>query len=247
MTGHGPEDLIAGAHGAGDRAGDLRDPHPAAVGDGHLGGAHPQAHGLDLHLGRPAEVGVRHVEALQGVPADGAEGAEVGEAVAVEEADQQAGHQVPRPRLGEEGAPLAPAQHPRADHQLGLAGQDGRHQRRQLLRVVREVGVDEDDDVRRPRAPQVVEPGQAGAAVPPAAGLDHLGAPLPGHPGRAVGRAVVRHHHAADGGMRQGREHQGEGGLLVEGRDDDVDDAFGHPWILCHALERAPVGPALPL
>src|SRR4051812_13917401 len=98
----GPEDLIAGAQRSGDRAGDLGDSDAAAVGDRHLGDPEAMAQRLDLHLGGPAEVGVAHGEALEGVPAGGAEGAEIGVAVAIEEADEGAGDEIAGARLGEE-------------------------------------------------------------------------------------------------------------------------------------------------
>src|SRR5207244_9808028 len=87
---------------------------------------------LDLHLGGPAEIGVAHSNAVEGIAADGAKGAEVGEARPVEYAHQKCCQQVAELLLRSERAGLALAQHARAEHEIRLAALDRGDQARQL-------------------------------------------------------------------------------------------------------------------
>ena len=150
--------------------------------------------------------------------------------MAVEEPDQEGGDGVAGARLRQQGAALAPAQHARSDHQVGAILDDRRHQQRQLLGVIGVVGVDEDDDGGRAGRAQVGEGRQAGAAVAVAGRVDHLGAAGARHLGGAVARVVVGDDDAPDAGAAQGSEHQRQRGLLVEGRDDDVDRGLAWRW-----------------
>src|SRR4051794_34019782 len=85
-----PQDLRAGPERARERARDLRATRRAPpVVDRDLDDAEPATERLHLHLDGPAVVAVVHLERSQRVPADRAERAEVGEAVAVERADHE--------------------------------------------------------------------------------------------------------------------------------------------------------------
>ena len=98
-----------------------------------------------------------------------------------------------------------------------------RHQPRQLVGMVGVVGVDEHHDLGRAGAPQVVERGEAGAAVALASRRHHLGAAGTRDRGGAVARVVVGHDDAPHQRRGQVGEHERQRRLLVEGGDDDVD------------------------
>src|SRR2546425_3606795 len=103
---------------------------------------------LDLHLSGPAEIGVAHSNAVEGIAADGAKGAEVCEARPIEYAHQKCCQQVAELLLRSERAGLTLAQHARAEHEIRLAALDRGDQARQLGGVVAAVGVHEGNDVR---------------------------------------------------------------------------------------------------
>src|SRR6266496_2499425 len=158
-----PEDFESCSERAREGAGDLGDAHAAAVGDGDLGDGEAFAESLDLHLAGPSEVRIAHAQAPAGIPADGAERAQVRVAVTVEEADEDTGEKIAEAGLRQKRAPLAPPKSPGADGQVGSAI-DRREQLRHLLRMIRVVSVQENDDVGRRRFERG-ESRQAGAAV----------------------------------------------------------------------------------
>src|ERR1700693_5031811 len=146
MAQNGPEDLVAGAKGAGHRAGDFRDADAAAVGDGHFGHTQSPSQRLDLHLAGPPEGPVPHGESPAGVPADGPEGPQIRVPVAVEEPDQEAGEEVAEAGLRQERPGFPPPERAGADDEV-RATFDRCQKRRHLLGVVRVVSVQKNHDV----------------------------------------------------------------------------------------------------
>ena len=110
--------------------------------------------------------------------------------------------------------PLGP---PAAHHQVGPALQHGAGDRRQVGPVEGAVAVHEAHHF----ALGGQQAGEAGRPEPPLRFAHHHRPEAGGHLARAVGRAVVHHDGPVPG--RDRRQHPGQGGPLVEHRQDDID------------------------
>ncbi len=95
--------------------------------------------------------------------------------------------------------------------------------------MIRVVGVEEDDDVRRRMGlTEGREAREASGAVPRAFLANDVGTATSRGLGGSVGRAVVHDEDAPQLVPGEIRENPRQRGLLVEGRDDDVDEYFRH-------------------
>ena len=115
------------------------------------------------------------------------------------------------------------------DDQVGTVLEDRCHYPGELVGVVGIVGVQEDHDAGRIVMAEMVEAGETGAAVAGALLEDDSGAAAVGDSGGPVGGIVVDDHDPPDRWPWDVVENKRQGGLLVEGRNDDV-DADGLAW-----------------
>src|SRR6266516_4201078 len=122
VAGDRPQDLGPGQERPRERPADLAVTDARPVVHGDL--PYPQAPlgGLDLHLDRPAEVAVAHLEPAQRARGDGPEGPEVRGPGADEQVHEP--HAEAGPEHGVEGmrSRRAPAEAPRAAHEVGGSG-----------------------------------------------------------------------------------------------------------------------------
>src|SRR5262245_13123096 len=102
VAGDRPQDLRPRAHASEERAADLAPPHARPVVHRDLAHPEPSLRRLHLHLHRPAEVAVAHVQAVEGLRGHRPEGAEIGGPGADEPVHE--GHAEARPEHGMEGA-----------------------------------------------------------------------------------------------------------------------------------------------
>src|SRR5690606_18497572 len=142
---------------------------------------------------------------------------------------------------------------PVADHHVGLTGEDGRHQGRDVGRRVLVVGVGVDDDVGAQLEGGVQPRLEGGGQALVVGQLDDVVDPvLPGHLDRAVGRAVVDDEplDLVEAGDLPGQvgQRDRELVLLVEARDLD-DELHGRPGRgqrRRHGARRHRYGPGVP-
>ena len=115
------------------------------------------------------------------------------------------------------GALRAPTELARADDHVGFPGQDGGEHVHELPGIVAVVAIEKGDDVGPSGGGDA---GEARLAVPAARLGDDTRALRPGDFGRAVARTVVHHD---DLGHEPGdlRQHVADGGLFVDGGNDD--------------------------
>ena len=222
------QDAAAGADGAAQGAADFGLADALTGVHRHLDRFHAVLDGLHLHLHRPAERGVAHVEAGQGLAANGAVGAEIARPLPPECADQTGGYPVARPLAAGQCALVLFAQGARADHQIG-PGANAVEQAHGLVGVKGVVGVGEQHDVRGRQSP---DGGLAGAAVAGLAFVHDSGAGFLGAGCGGVGGAVVANHDLIDdaGAVRvalgqQIANHQADRLRFVQGRNRN---ANGH-------------------
>src|SRR6185295_11509075 len=83
------EDLRSRSHRTAHRTGDLAPAHALTVAHGNLAHAQARAVRLELHLDRPSETRVGHLQALERTDAQRAEGPEVRVARAEQDAHQE--------------------------------------------------------------------------------------------------------------------------------------------------------------
>lgn len=223
---HRHQDLRSRCHCPPDRPGNFRAPHPGPIGDGNLHGPQSAPGGLDLHLDVPAVIRIHQPESLAGRPGQGPERPEVGEASAIEQIDEEDGQSIPPADMRGKSASLALPQHPAADDQIGLSHQQRFEKTGQIRRVIAEVGIQKDNDVRWIGG-KLPESGLAGAAVPAPWLLDHPGASGCGDSRRSVPGAVIHHHHLVPGRGRKSGQDQGQGLFLIQSRYD-----HGNPGLL---------------
>eukprot|EP01037_Dinobryon_pediforme_P001952 gene1953-1985_t len=140
---------------------------------GHLGDAEPGAGGLHLHLDVPAVRHFRHREFLQRGSANGAEGAHVGEADAVERAHAEPGHAAGQDLVPVHRTFLALAEGAGGENEVLLAREHGAGDLVDEVAAIRAVTVEEDDDGGGGDGCLGAE--RAGTAVA-AAGIDDAGA-----------------------------------------------------------------------
>ena len=107
---------------------------------GQLRHAQAQHMGTHLHFDGPAEAAVVHVQRIEGIAADCAVGAKVGDGHAPEQPHQQACQGVAETLRGGHGPGVGCL--PNTDHQVGAMCQPGQ-QRAGILRVGRAIAVDE--------------------------------------------------------------------------------------------------------
>ena len=75
----GEENFVRSLDGAGKRACNFRDAHPASIGNGNFNRSKSGQDRFNLHFDGPAEGLVLHVEGQKGRKSDGAKGSEVRE------------------------------------------------------------------------------------------------------------------------------------------------------------------------
>ena len=181
-------------------AGDFADAaDAAAVVDGNLADAEAVLGGLDLHLEIPAVGELGHAELLERGAANGAKGAHVGVADALEEAQEEADKVSGEDLAGEHGAGLASAADAGAEDEVGLIVDNGLDERGQAGDEVGAVAVHVDEDVGGGVGGEGA--GEAGGAVA-ARRLEDAGPGGAGNLGGAVGRAVIDDEALTDEGPR---------------------------------------------
>ena len=111
--------------------------------------------------------------------------------MAVQNPDQQTGDPIPDARLWEQCAGLALTEDPRADNEIGSSFQEGADNVGQLVRMIGEIGVDENDDGRRIVAPKEIDAFETGAAVTLPGRRNDDGTSFRSDAGRGVGGIVV--------------------------------------------------------
>ena len=142
----------------------------AAVVDGDLEDAELMLGCLDLHLEVPAVGELGHAELREGGAADGAEGAHVRIADALEEAKQEADKVGGEELRREHGSGLAAAADTGADHEVSLVAEDGIDEAGEIVNDVGAVAIHVDEDVRRAQGGEGA--GEAGIAIAAGAGYD---------------------------------------------------------------------------
>src|ERR1700692_2804416 len=141
------EDAGGGPDRGPEVAGDLAHTgEAAAVADRNLTDAEAVGGGFDLHREVPAVGELVHAELFEGVAADGAEGAHVGVADAVREAQQPADQMSGEDLGGEHGPGFAVPEDAAAEDEVGLIGKDGGEEAGQIGGVVGAVAIHEDED-----------------------------------------------------------------------------------------------------
>ena len=176
----------------------------------------------DDHLRRELHPGRPQVQARQHVAPDAAHPAvRVADARAEEDVEHARQHRVPDVAVQPGHRAGVDVVHPVAHHELG-AVLELLDEARDLLEVVRQVGVAHDDVA----AARGGEAGEVRAAVAAARLVHHAGAGAGGELGRPVlGRVVGDHHLTRDPGGGEGTERSRDAALdvrlLVEARDDD--------------------------
>ena len=146
--GEGGDDARARADSAAQRAGDLRDAaEAAAIRHRHLDDAQPGAGGLHLHFDVPAIGHLAHVECRQRIAADGAVGAHVAVARAVQRAHAEARDLSGEHLMPVHRARIAHAAGARGQHEIMRAGEHGAGDALDQIAPVGTVAVEEDDDI----------------------------------------------------------------------------------------------------
>src|SRR3990172_3544401 len=214
------QDLVARQHRTLDSTGDLGLADPSMIADGNLDGRDAGAGGLRLHLRRPSIVTVLHVEREKRLVADGTEGAEVRESVAVESVEDARSEPISPAGVRRQSAPLPFAQDAGADHEVGSTLEDGLHETDHLRGPVAVVSVHEDHDLGR-RLGEVGDSGEASLSVARAGLGEHRGAGSLRDLGSPVAASVIDHDDLTRETSRYLGENFGEGSLFVEGGNDD--------------------------
>ena len=112
--------------------------------------------------------------------------------------------------MRQEGPGLPAAQHAGSDYQVARPPPDRFDERRHLFRMVAEVSIQEDHDVR-PIHLDIVETAQAGGAVAQARLLEQRGAAGSGDARRPVRAGIVHHDDLLDEILRNGVQHARQG------------------------------------
>ena len=196
----------------------------AAVVDGDLEDAEPMVRCLDLHLEVPAVGELGHAELREGGAADGAEGAHVRIADALEEAKEEADEVGGEELRGEHGSGLAAAADTGADHEVGLVAEDGIDEAGEIVNDVGAVAIHVDEDVRRGQGGEGA--GEAGIAVAAGAGEDS-GAGGGRELGGSVGGAVIDDDALGDLRPGHGADDVADGFGLIQGGNDDGERHWG--------------------
>src|SRR5215475_7671068 len=233
--------------------------HPtgaAALADGDLEGA--QAGGGDphLHLKVPTEGRLCHAEAIERVAADGPEGRHIGEARAIEKANEEPGKVAGDDLRGAEAARFALSAQPRAEDEIGSAARDWLDQCRDHVGAIAAIAVDEENDHAGRR--EVSEARKHGSPVAARRLDDDLGAGRSRALSRVITRLSVHDNDLAYAVGEHGCNARADRLFLVEARDDHADalhlEAPAQPTVGttsggCIGVERRPerlVGRAIP-
>src|SRR5439155_2630442 len=193
--------------------------------------------GLDDHLDRPPVAPVPEREPIEGRPSDGTERTEIAERQSEPPPDDERdGHGA------EDGVTRVTARLEATDpeDQIRLVARERRQQPRQLDRILAPVAVEERHHVDR--RIEGLDAGPARRAVSPTRLHDDAGARRARHRPGSVDRAVVHDEHLVDEPGGHGPDDRADGGLLVEGRDDD---GYAGATTVVHALPTFGRSPAV--
>jgi len=200
--------------------------------------------GADVHLDDPAVVAVFEVELFEGGGADGAEGAEVGKALAPEEADQACAEPITEALVGADCALLGLAEDARADDEVGGVVADGLDELGGFACVLAAVSLKEDKDGV---VGSLGKCGEAGGTVAFFCGLDDCGAGAAGFDRSIICGAVVGDDGVRENASRQTQQSLRDYVLLIVGGNDqphrrtssDAAATFGGIFYEGPCVERA--------
>jgi len=199
---------------------DFEDPQPGA------GGAH-------LHLDVPAVGHFLHAEHQQQVARDGAEGAHVGVADAIEKPHAVTGHHAGGDLVPGDAAGFPLTARTRADDEVERTVADRRDQGGNAAGIVGAVTIHEHQNVARRCG---LRRSKAGAAIA-RPGIDHVSSRGACARSGFVSTAAIGHDHPADNVAGNATHHVSDRGFLVQRRDR-------HDHAASHRLAPLPVRPA---
>lgn len=191
------------------------------IANGNLGDSQALLRGLQLHLHRPAVIGILHSEPLEGVIAKRAQWTEVGVSHAGPHAHQPGGQDIARTRVPRQCAALRHTQHAAADHEVRPVVQQRLNDGLDVTRVITAVAIDEYDDVFR----HCIERDDTRKTRSPVTTrflTDDPCALARGKRRGAVGAAIVDDDDSVEAFAANTTHHAGDRLFLVQRRNDDV-------------------------